>query len=65
MGHLLSYTNGIIGHGLSNDLDEAMREAEERCNEMQQAATIVDRHTYRVRAKVHATISGYTAIKEE
>lgn len=65
MSYLLSYQSGVVGYGLSNNFDEAMSEAEERCTEMQQSATIINRSTYAVLAEVSLTSEGYKASKKE
>lgn len=65
MAHLLSYTSGIIGHGLSDDLDVAMIQAIDRCTEMGMGATIVNRSTYAVLAVITPTSEGYQAKKME
>lgn len=65
MPYLLSYQYGTIGYGLSKDLDQAIEEAKERCAEMAQNATIVDRATYEVAAEIKWTPSGYTASKKD
>lgn len=65
MSYLLSYQSGVVGYGLSNNFDEAMSEAEERCTEMQQPATIVERSTYCVLAEVTFSDGRYRAVPKE
>lgn len=65
MIHLLSYSSGAIGYGLSDDLDEAMKEAEERCAERDQIAHIVNRSTCKLLAVVERTPNGFKAKKME
>ncbi|QBE66827.1 hypothetical protein [Pseudoduganella lutea] len=66
MSYLLSYASGVIGYGLSDDLDVAMDQAVQRCEVMQQAATIVNRETYQVVASVEPVGPGlYKAQKAQ
>lgn len=62
---LLCYHNGTIGHGLPADLDEAMSEAEDRCEEVQQPAIIIQRSNLAQLAVVESTPTGFKARKKE
>jgi hypothetical protein len=65
MAHLLSYTSGVVGHGLSNDLDTAIDQAIDRCTEMGMGANILNRSTSVVLAVITPTSEGFKAKKME
>lgn len=65
MAYLLAYLNGDLSYGLSTDLESALIEAEDLCNEKDRAANLVERTTMTVVAHIVKSEQGYKAQKVE